>query len=104
MFKLLVVLFVISQNTFIHLFTTLHLRQLLRIYNRTTCNCQATIRITIGVIVDAALISVCLRDDLILGFCHSNLTLKTGRFANCARQPLYAGNMDYRVGIICLAT
>ena len=36
-------------------------------------------RITIWLIDDVMIIFVCLRDDLILGFCYSNLTWETGR-------------------------
>ena len=58
-----------------HLFTTLHVRWLSHIFNRTACICQTATqwdllpyRITIWVIDDVMLIFVCLLVDLILGF------------------------------------
>ena len=62
-------------QTFRHLFTTLHVRWLSHIFNRTACICQTATqwdllpyRITIWVIDDVMLIFVCLLVDLILGF------------------------------------
>ena len=74
---------------YVRLFATLHVRWLPNIFNCTTCtacNQNATpwnlppYRITILLINDVMLISVCLLDDLILGFCYSNLTGETGGF------------------------
>ena len=62
-------------RTFRYLFSTLHVRWLSHIFNRTTCIYQAaTWRdlppywITIWLIDDVTLVLVCLRDDLILDF------------------------------------
>ena len=70
---------------FRHIFTTLHVRWLSHIFNRTACIYQAATRwdfpphrITIWLIDDVMLIFVCLLDDLILGFCYSNLRRETG--------------------------
>ena len=76
-----------STRTFRHLFATLHAKWLPHIFNRIACNYQATtrwdvtsFRITIWLIDDAMIISICLLYDLILGFCCSNLTWKNGGF------------------------
>ena len=68
-----------------HLFATLHVRLLSRIFNRNACVYQAATRwdlppywITIWVIDWWC--NVCLLDELILGFCYSDLTLETGGF------------------------
>ena len=67
-------------RTFRHLFGTLHVRWLSYIFNRTACIYQTAsrwnwprYRITIWLIDDVKLVFVCLLDDLILGFCFSNL-------------------------------
>ena len=71
-------------RTFRHLFATLHVRRLSRIFNRTACIYQIATRwdlppywITIWLIGDAMLFFVSLLDDLILGSCYSNLTRET---------------------------
>ena len=70
-------------QTFRHLFAALHMRWLSHIFNRTTCIYQTATRwdlpITTWLIDDVMLFFVCLLDDLILGFCYSNLTRKTCR-------------------------
>ena len=70
--------------TFKHLFSTLHLRWLSSMFNDNACIYQTATRwdlpfywTTISLIDDA--MSVCLLDGLILGFCYSNLTRKSGR-------------------------
>ena len=72
-------------RAFIHLFATLHVRWLLHIFNRTACIYQTATRwglppypITTWLIDDVMLFFVCLLDDLILDFCYSDLTRKTG--------------------------
>ena len=74
-------------RTFRHLFASLHVRWLSHIFNRTACACSyqtaswwdvPPYRITIW-LIDVMLISVCLPDNLILGFCYSNLTQETGK-------------------------
>ena len=62
-------------RTFRHLFATLHVRWLSRIFNRNACVYQTATRwdlppyrITIWLIDDVILIFVCLLVDLILGF------------------------------------
>ena len=69
-----------GSRTFRHLFSTLHVRWLWHIFYRTACIYQnATpwdlpqIRIAIWLIDDVKLVFFCLLDDLILGFCYSNL-------------------------------
>ena len=71
-------------RTFSYLFSTLHVRWLSHIFNLTACIYHTTTRwmlppyrITIWLIDDIMLIFVCLLDDLILGFCYSNLTRET---------------------------
>ena len=73
-------------RTLRHLFATLYVRWLSRIFNRNACFYQTATRwdlppyrITIWVI-DWWCNFVCLFDELILGFCYSDLTLKTGGF------------------------
>ena len=68
-----------------YLFATLHVRWLSRIFNRNACVYQTATRwdlppyrITIWVIDWWC--NVCLLDELILGFCYSDLTLETGGF------------------------
>ena len=68
-----------------HLFATLHMRWLSRIFNRNPCVYQTatrwdlpTYRIIIWVIDWWC--NVCLLDDLILGFCYCDLTLEIGGF------------------------
>ena len=63
-----------------HLFATLHVRWLSRIFNRNACVYQTATRwdlppyrITIWLIDDAMF--VCLLDELILGFCYSNFDM-----------------------------
>ena len=72
-------------RTLRHLFATLHVRRLSRIFNRNACVYQTAIRwdlppyrITIWVIDWWC--NVCLLDELILGFCYRDLTLETGGF------------------------
>lgn len=74
-------------RTFRNLLATLSLRWLPRNFNRTACNYQTANQwdlpsccITIWLINEAMLLSVYLLDDLILWFCCSNLTRKTGGF------------------------
>ena len=66
-----------------HLFATLHVRWLSRLFNRNACVYQTATqwdlppyRITIWVIDWWC--NVCLLDELILGFCYSDLTLEVG--------------------------
>ena len=81
--------FIIStcSRTFRHSFEVLYMRWLSCNFNRIVCVYQAVTRwnippywITIWLIDDAILVFVCLLDDLILNFCYSNLTHKTGGF------------------------
>ena len=72
-------------RTFKHLFLTLHLRWLSSMFNHNACIYQTATRwdlpfywTTISLIDDAMF--VWLLDGLILGFCCSNLTRKSGRF------------------------
>ena len=72
-------------RTLRHLFATLHLRWLSRIFNGNACVYQTATRwdlppyrITIWVIDWWC--NVCLLDELILGFCYSDLTLETDGF------------------------
>ena len=72
-------------RTFRHLFATLHVRLLSLIFNRTTSIYQTATRwdlppyrITIWLIDDLMLIFLYFLDDLIPGFCYSNLTQQTG--------------------------
>ena len=67
-------------RTFRYLFATMHVRWLSHIFNLTACIYQTATRgdlppyrITIWLIDDVKLVFVCLLDDLILGFCYSNL-------------------------------
>ena len=67
-------------RTFRHLFATLHVRWLSHIFNCTACIYQTATRwdlplyrITIRLTDDVKLVFVCLLNDLILGFCYSNL-------------------------------
>ena len=68
-------------QTFRHLFATFHVRWLSHIFNCTTCICQTATRwdlppyrTTTWLIDNAKLVFVCcLLNDLILGFCYSNL-------------------------------
>ena len=71
-------------RTFRHSFATLHVRWLSHIFNRTTCIYQTATqwdlppyRITIW-LTDVMWIFACLLDDLIVGFCYSNLRRETG--------------------------
>ena len=71
-------------RTFRHLFATFHVRWVSHIFNHTVCIYQTVTRwdlpldsITTWLIDDVMLSFVCLLDDLILGFCYSNLTRKT---------------------------
>ena len=66
-------------QTFSHLVATLHVRWLLRIFSCNVCVYQTTTwwdlppcRVAIWLIDDAMFL--CLFDDLILGFCYTNLT------------------------------
>ena len=70
---------------FRHLFATLHVRWLSHIFNRTACIYQTATRwdlphyrIAISLIDHVMLFFVCLLDNLMLGFCYSNLTWETG--------------------------
>ena len=75
-------------QTLRHLFATLHVRWLSRIFNRKACVYQTATRwdlppyrITICLIDDVTLAFVCWRDDLILAFfCYINLRPETGGF------------------------
>ena len=70
-------------RTFRHLFTTLHVRWLSRIFNRTAWIYQtATTLLNYRLIYWWCNVNffVCLLDDLILGFCYSNLTREAGGF------------------------
>ena len=74
-------------RTLRHLFATLHVRWLSRIFNRNACVYQTATRwdlqpsrITIWVIVWWCNVFACLLDDLILAFCYSNFTWETGEF------------------------
>ena len=81
----------IRSRTFRHLFTTLHVRWLSRIFNRNACACQAATRWDLPLsnyhlielpfdwLLDDAMF-VCLLDELILAFCYSDLTWETGGF------------------------
>ena len=67
-------------RTFTHLFTTLLVRWLSHIFNRSACIYQtatwwdlSSYRITICLIDDVKLVFVCLLNDLILGFCYRNI-------------------------------
>ena len=67
-------------RTFRHLFATLHVRWLSNIFNCTACIYQTATWwelppywITTWLIDDVKVVFVCLHDDLILGFCYSNL-------------------------------
>ena len=97
-------------RTFRHLFAALHVRWLSRIFNRNACIYQTATRwdlppyrITIWVI-DWWCNVFFLLDELILGFCYSDLTLETGgfelaltitpvlqanRLTKCASQPVF---------------
>ena len=73
-------------RTLSHLFATFHVRWLSHTFNRTACIYQTATRwdlppyrITIWLIDDVMLVSVCLLEDLILGFCYSNLRRENGR-------------------------
>ena len=73
-------------RTLKHLFATLHLRWLLRIFNRNACVYQTVldgiyhiIELPFEWLIDDAMF-VCLLDELILCFCQSDLTLETGGF------------------------
>ena len=70
----------ILSQTYRHLFATLQVRWLLHIFNCTACIYQTATRwdlplyrITIRLTDDVKLVFVCLLNDLILGFCYSNL-------------------------------
>ena len=70
---------------FRHLFANLQVRWQSHIFSRTACIYQTATRwdlpphpITTWLIDDVMLFFVCLLDDLILGFCYSILTRKTG--------------------------
>ena len=71
-------------RTLRHLFATLHVRWLSRIFNRNACVYQTATRWVFPpypcewLINDAMF--VCLLDELILGICYSDLTLETGGF------------------------
>ena len=73
-------------RTLRHIFATLHVRWLSHIFfNRTACIYQTATRwdlpiyrITTWLFDNVMLISVCLLEDLLLGFCHSNLRWETG--------------------------
>ena len=76
----------ICSRTFRYSFATLYMRWLSHIFNHTACIYQTATRwdlppyrITIYLIDHVMHIFVCLLDDLILGFCYSNLTRETGR-------------------------
>ena len=76
-----------SSRTLRHLFATLHVRWLSRIFNRNTCIYQAAILDEIYDLIDLPFewlihdaMFVCLLDELILGFCYSELTLETNGF------------------------
>ena len=81
-------------RTLTHLFSTLHVKWVSRIFNRNACVFQIAIRwdlppyrITIWVIDWWC--NVCLFDDeLILSFCYSDLTLETGGFQLASTIPL----------------
>ena len=74
-------------RTLRHLFATLHVRWLSRIFNRNTCIYQAAILDEIYDLIDLPFewlihdaMFVCLLDELTLGFFYSDLTLETGGF------------------------
>ena len=76
-------------------FSTLHVRRLSHISNRTACIYQADTRwdltpyqITIWLIDDVMLIFVCLLVDFIQGSCYSYLTLETGELEHLMRLTL----------------
>ena len=76
-----------SSRKFRHLFATLYVRWLPRIFNRITFNYQNATRwdlppyrITIWLTDNAMLTSICLLDDLVLGFSDSSLTRQNGGF------------------------
>ena len=83
-------------QTFRHLFATLHLRWLSHIFNSNACFYQTVTRlvlppyrITISLIDDVILFSVCLLEDLILRFCYIDsitLALQANRLTNRASQ------------------
>ena len=78
-------------RTLRHLFATLHVRWLSRIFNRNACACQAATRWDLPLsnyhlielpfdwLLDDAMF-VCLLDELILAFCYNDLTWETGGF------------------------
>ena len=69
-----------STRSFRHFFATLHEKWLSHFFNRPACIYQAATRwdlppyrITIWLTDDVKLVFVCFLDDLIIGFCYSNL-------------------------------
>ena len=77
----------ISSRKFRHLFVTLYVKWLPRIFNRIAFNYQNATRwdlppyrITIWLTDNAMLTSICLLDDLVLGFSDSSLTRQNGGF------------------------
>ena len=73
-------------RTLKHLFATLHLRWLLRIFNRNACVYQTVldgiyhiIELPFEWLIDDAMF-FCLLGELILGFCYSDLAWETGGF------------------------
>ena len=72
-------------RTLSHLFATLHVQWLSRIFNGNTCVYQTAIRwylppYRITIWVTDWWCSVCLLDEFILGFCYSDLTLEASGF------------------------
>ena len=71
-----------------HLFATLHVRWLSRIFNRNACAYQTAARwdlpfYRMNILIDwlhCQSMFVCLLNELILGFCYSDLTWETGGF------------------------
>ena len=75
-----------STRTLRHLFATLHVRWLSCIFNCNACIYQTAldeiyhlIELPFERLIDDAMF-VCLFDELILGFCYSDLTWETGEF------------------------
>ena len=71
-------------RTLTHLFATLHVRWLSRIFNGNACAYQTAtlyhlIELPFEWLIDDSMF-VCLLDELILGFCYNDLTLETGGF------------------------
>ena len=94
--------------TNIQTFATLHVRWLSHIFNRIACIYQTATRwdlppcrITIWLIDDVKFVLVCLLDDLILGFCYSNLD--TGNRWTRARIDYHPCNTSEPTHQVCLS-